>query len=101
MLLREAKSKLKAAGYRIIESTELTVEDVVRTLGNEYDLTVETINVNGTETTVFAGNGKDGYLKVVEGDDGQVYITFLNDAGVPAGKPSALISSLEDIDAAI
>lgn len=96
-LLKEAKEYLKSRGYRLIENAGVSVESVVRALGNNFDLNVETININGSESYVFAGNGKPGYIKVLEGDDGNVYITFLDDAGVPSGKPAAKITSLEDI----
>ena len=41
------------------------------------------------------------FLKVVIGDDNQVYIEFLDDNGINSIKPGALITDLSDIDGAL
>jgi len=102
MILEEATNYLKSQGFELIdEGSGVSVQSVVRYLMDNYDLQEDTVTVQGNEIAVLAGNGKDGFLKVVTGDDNQVYIEFLDDNGINSIKPGALITSLDDIDGAL
>lgn len=96
MLFTEAKKFLNSKGYELEESLGLSVESVVNYIGKNYDFKPGTVTVQGNDISVF--DTGESLLKVVEGDDGSVYLTFLNDAGVPNGG-SVKVSSFEDIDA--
>lgn len=102
MKLEEATNYLKSQGFELIdEGSGVSVQSVVRYLMDNYDLQEDTVTVQGNEIAVLAGNGKDGFLKVVTGDDNQVYIEFLDDNGINSIKPGALITDLSDIDGAL
>ena len=99
MKLEEATNFLKSQGFSLIdEGSGVSVQSVVRYLMDNYDLQEDTVTVQGNEIAVLSGNGKDGFLKVVTGDDNQVYIEFLDDNGINSIKPGALITDLSDID---
>ena len=73
MILEEATNYLKSQGFELIdEGSGVSVQSVVRYLMDNYDLQEDTVTVQGNEIAVLAGNGKDGFLKVVTGDDNQV-----------------------------
>ena len=102
MKLEEATSYLKSKGFSLIDEGEgVSVQSVVRYLMDNYDLQEDTVTVQGNEIAVLSGNGKDGFLKVVTGDDNQVYIEFLDDNGINSIKPGALITDFSDIDGAL
>ena len=102
MKLEEATSYLKSQGFSLIDEGEgVSVQSVVRYLMDNYDLQEDTVTVQGNEIAVLSGNGKDGFLKVVTGDDNQVYIEFLDDNGINSIKPGALITDFSDIDGAL
>jgi hypothetical protein len=102
MKLEEATQYLKSQGYSLIDEAErITVPDVVNYLIDNFDLQEDTVTVQGNEIAVLSGNGKDGFLKVVTGDDNKVYIEFLDDNGINSIKPGALITSFDDIEEAL
>lgn len=102
MILEEATNYLKSQGFELIdEGSGVSVQSVVRYLMDNYDLQEDTVTVQGNEIAVLSGNGNDGFLKVVTGDDNQVYIEFLDDNGINSIKPGALITDLSDIDGAL
>lgn len=102
MKLEEATNFLKSQGFELIdEGSGVSVQSVVRYLMDNYDLQEDTVTVQGNEIAVLSGNGKDGFLKVVTGDDNQVYIEFLDDNGINSIKLGALITDLSDIDGAL
>jgi hypothetical protein len=102
MKLEEATNFLKSQGFSLIdEGSGVSVQSVVRYLMDNYDLKEDTVTVQGNEIAVLSGNGKDGFLKVVTGDDNQVYIEFLDDNGINSIKPGALITDLSAIDGAL
>lgn len=104
MKLSEATKLLESKGYtvkKLNEAAAVTVESVVKYLIDNYELKEDRVTVQGNELSVLSGNGKEGFLKVVTGDDGQIYITFLDDNGIPSIKPGALISDFSDIDDAL
>ena len=99
MLLEEAKKILSDEGFVLEESSFVTVPSVVSYISKKFDFEPTTVTIQGNDVTVF--DAGEYFLKIVEGEDGAVYLTFLNDAGVPNGERSVKITSLEDIDAAL
>lgn len=93
---------MKSQGFSLIdEGSGVSVQSVVRYLMDNYDLQEDTVTVYGNEIAVLSGNGKDGFLNVVTGDDNQVHIEFLDDNGINSIKPGALITDLSYIDGAL
>lgn len=105
MHLENVKFNVKYTAQQLREIAKqnegINVQSVVRYLMDNYDLQEDIVTVQRNEIAVLSGNGKDGFLKVVTGDDNQVYIEFLDYNGINSIKPGALITDLSDIDGAL